>query len=131
MANLSAPSADVFTAQERDLIRRQLGLHFSSYPAVADGILLRTWRGGAQAGQPKLPLAVQTMIARGLIEVRIGQRMHRAFFTEAGLVALRQLARDHRYRNPVRYGHVRRAWSGNTGGPYSGPVGHAIGRCGP
>jgi hypothetical protein len=34
---------------------------------------------------------VQTMLHRGLVEVRAGQRGPRAFFTDAGLAALRLL----------------------------------------
>ena len=45
-------------------MRRELCQHFGSYPLVADGILLRTWRGGPQAGEPKLPPPVKTMIER-------------------------------------------------------------------
>ena len=105
--NSPSPAAD-FTAPERDLIRREFGQHFSSYPSLADGIFLRTWHGGPHAGQPKLPPAVRTMISRGLIEVRTNGRTAKAFFTEAGLNALRELARNRRYLDPIRYAHVRR-----------------------
>jgi hypothetical protein len=37
-----------FTPAERDFIRREFCKHFSSYPALADGIFLRTWRAAAQ-----------------------------------------------------------------------------------
>ena len=30
-----------FTAPERELIRRELGMHFSQLPSVADGLFLR------------------------------------------------------------------------------------------
>ena len=40
-----------------DLIRRELCQHFGQDPRAADGFLLRTWRSGPQAGQPKLPPA--------------------------------------------------------------------------
>jgi hypothetical protein len=110
MADQSASSAaGVFTAPEREFIRRELGQYFSSYPSVAEGLFLRTWRAGPQAGEPKVPSAVQSMRARGLVEIRIVRpRMPRAFFTEAGLAALRQLASDRRALDPVRYAHVRR-----------------------
>lgn len=106
-----APPARVscpFTAPERELIRRELGQHFGQLPSVADGLFLRTWRGGAQAGQPKLPPALQTTLARGLVEVRVGRRWPwpRAFFTETGLAALRELARNPRLLDPERYAHV-------------------------
>jgi hypothetical protein len=35
-----------FTAPERELLRRELRRHFGEDPSIADGIFLRTWRGG-------------------------------------------------------------------------------------
>jgi hypothetical protein len=97
-----------FTAAERELIRREMGLHFGQYPSLADGLFLRTWRGGPRKGEPKLPPAVQSMLERGLVELRAERRGPRAFFTEAGLAALRQLLRDRRALDPVRFAHLRR-----------------------
>jgi hypothetical protein len=99
-----------FTAPERDLIRRELGLRFTTYPSIANGILLRTWRAGPQAGQPKLPPAIRSMLDRGLVELRPDshRRLPCAFFTEAGVAALRELAEDRRALDPVRFAHVRR-----------------------
>lgn len=54
-----------FTARERDLIRHEMGMHFGQFPRLADGIFLRTWRAGEQKGQPKIPLAVRSMLDRG------------------------------------------------------------------
>jgi hypothetical protein len=51
----AASPSDAFNAAERELIRRAFGLHFGSYPAIAEGIFLRSGRGGPRAGQPKLP----------------------------------------------------------------------------
>ena len=45
-----------FTPGERNTTRRDLDQFFSTMPSVADGFQLRTWRGGAQARQPKVPL---------------------------------------------------------------------------
>src|SRR3954471_23084155 len=59
------PPPPLFTAPERDLIRRSLCMQFSQYPSAAEGILLRTWRGGPCAGEPKLPPAMRTMVERG------------------------------------------------------------------
>jgi hypothetical protein len=101
-------SVDAFTAPERDIIRRELGQHFSSYPSAAEGMFLRIWRSGPLTGEPKLPPAIQTMLARGLVEIRTDRGMPRAFFTQAGLAALRQLAMDRRRLDPVRYAHIRR-----------------------
>ena len=99
-----------FTAPERELIRRELSVHFATYPSVADGIFLRTWRAGPQAGQPKLPPAIRSMLERGLVELRPDghRRLTCAFFTEAGVAALRELAQDRRALHPVRFAHIRR-----------------------
>jgi hypothetical protein len=82
MTDRPAAPVGALTTPERDLIRRALGLQFRRYPPVADGLVLRLSRGGPLAGQPKLPPAVQTMVARGWVEVRMEQRMPRAFFTD-------------------------------------------------
>ena len=101
------PSPSPFTAPERELIRRELGLHFGQYPSLADGLFLRSWRGGPQKGEPKIPPAVRSMLARGLVEIRPGRLDFRAVFTEAGLAALRQLVLDRRAMDPVRFAHLR------------------------
>jgi hypothetical protein len=101
------PAASPFTAPERDLLRREFCRHFGEYRSIADGIFLRTWRGGEKRGQPKIPPAVQTMLERGLVEVRITNQWPRAFFTEAGLAALRQLVLDRRAMDPERFAHLR------------------------
>jgi hypothetical protein len=116
-----------FTATERDLIRREFGVRFTTYPSIADGILLRTWRAGPQAGQPKLPPAIQSMVQRGLVEVRAGghPRLPRAFFTEAGVDALRQLAQDRRAMDPSRFAHVRLELGLDEESGETGPVGES------
>jgi hypothetical protein len=97
-----------FTAQERELIRHEMGIHFSQYPSLADGIFLRSWRGGPQKNQPKIPPAVRTMMDRGLVEIRNTERGPHAFFTEAGLQELRRLLLDGRSMDPARFAHLRR-----------------------
>src|SRR5690242_5563717 len=97
-----------FTSKERDLIRRELCRHFGEDPSVADGILLRTWRGGEHKGEPKLPPAIQTMLERGLVEIRPARFGARAFFTPAGLAELRELVQDRRAMDSDRFGHLRR-----------------------
>ena len=96
-----------FTTAERDLIRREMGLHFGQYPSLAEGLLLRSWRGGPQKGEPKLPPAVRSMLERGLVELRTERIGPRAFFTEAGLSALRQLLQDRRAMDPARFAHLQ------------------------
>ncbi len=39
------PLPSPFTAAERELIRREMGMHFGQYPSLAEGLFLRTWRG--------------------------------------------------------------------------------------
>src|SRR3954453_8098288 len=98
----------LFTAPERDLIRRSLCMQFSQYPSAAEGILLRTWRGGPCAGQPKVPPAIRTMVERGLMDLRTDGRWPRAHFTEAGWAALRHLAQDRRLLIPCSSGTYAR-----------------------
>src|SRR3954462_7885092 len=90
-------SASSFTQQERDLIRLELMPRFGQEPDLANGLFLRTWRAGPQKDQPKIPKAIQTMLDRGLVEIRpnpMGRPA--AFFTEAGMEGLRVLLRDSR-----------------------------------
>ena len=108
MMTKSDPKAAPFTASERDLIRREFFRRFGQEPQLAGGIFLRVWRSGPQEGQPKIPAAIQSMAARGFVEIRQVHKMAaRAFFTEAGLTALRTLALDRRALNPEQYGHLR------------------------
>jgi hypothetical protein len=97
-----------FTPAEREFIRRAFGQHFGSFPRIAEGVFLRTWRSGPQLGEPKLPPAVKTMLERGLVEVRPDGRLFRAHFTVAGVDPLRQLAANRRYLDRVQYAHIRR-----------------------
>ena len=102
MSHRSKPLQASFTASERDLIRREMGMHFGQYPSLADGIFLRTWRGGPQKNEPKIPPAVRTMMDRELVEIRNTERGPRAFFTVTGREELRRLLLDRRYRSALR-----------------------------
>ncbi len=101
----TAPAA--FTPGERDYIRRELDLFFSTLPSVADGFQLRTWRGGLQAGQPKVPLVAKGLLERGLMRLEPTPWPPRLFFTEQGLATLRAMMADRRFANPVTFAHVR------------------------
>jgi hypothetical protein len=70
MSRRTEPLPASFSLRERALIRQQMSEHFGQHPRLEDGIFLRIWRGGPQKGQPKIPPAVQSMIARGLVEIR-------------------------------------------------------------
>jgi hypothetical protein len=100
--------ASSFTPRERELIRREFCRHFGQDPSVADGIFLRTWHSGPLKGRPKIPLAVQGLLDRGLVEVGPGRYGPRAVFTAAGLRELRLLLQDRRAMDPERFAHLRR-----------------------
>jgi hypothetical protein len=101
------PQGEGFTPGEREYIRRSLDMFFSTYPRVADGIQLKTWRGGPQAGQPKVPPTAQGLVARGLLRLDTSQRLPHLFFTESGLAELRAMMTDRRFADPVKFAHVR------------------------
>src|ERR1700746_1555409 len=56
-----------FTSAEREYIRRELDQFFNTLPTVAEGFQLKTWRGGAKKGQPKLPPTAKSLLERGLM----------------------------------------------------------------
>jgi hypothetical protein len=101
-------NAAAFTPGERDYVRRELDRFFSTLPSVADGFQLRTWRGGPQAGQPKVPMVARGLLERGLMRLQPTPWPPRLFFTEAGLAALRAMMTDRRFANPATFAHVRR-----------------------
>jgi hypothetical protein len=96
-----------FTSSERDYIRRELDIFFSTLPSVAEGFQLKTWRGGPDAGKPKLPPTAKGLITRGLMRLDTEGHFPRLFFTEAGLTALRAMMMDRRLVDPKKFAHVR------------------------
>jgi len=98
----------VFTPGERDYIRRELDQFFSTLPSVADGLQLRTWRGGPHAGQPKVPAVAQGLLVRGLVRLEPAPWPPRLYFTDTGLAALRAMMADGRLAHPKTFAHVRR-----------------------
>jgi len=96
-----------FTPPERALLRHEFFGRLGQAPLLAHGIRLRSWRTGPQAGQLKLPLAVASMIARGLVALRSDRIGPSARFTSAGYAALHALAQDRRALNPFTYAHLR------------------------
>jgi hypothetical protein len=101
-------TAITFTPAERDYIRRELDMFFSTYPTVAEGFQLKMWRGGAQAGHPKVPPAAKSLLDRGLMRLDTTSRIARLFFTDQGLDALRVMMADRRLANPQKFAHIRR-----------------------
>jgi hypothetical protein len=95
------------TTGERNYIRRELDIFFSTLPSVAEGFQLKTWRGGPDAGKPKLSPIAKGLIARGLMRLDVSGHLPRLFFTEAGITALRAMMMDHRLADPKKFAHVR------------------------
>jgi hypothetical protein len=90
-----------FTTGEREYVRRGLDMFFSTYPSVAEGFHLKTWRAGPQAGQPKIPPTAKGLLERGLMRLDTSGRLPRLFFTDTGLAHL-----IHRTRPDKQYCHM-------------------------
>ncbi len=71
------------------------------------GFQLKTWRGGPEAGKPKLPPTAKGLVERGLMRLDTGQSLPRLFFTEPGLAALRTMMTDRRLAAPEKFAHIR------------------------
>jgi hypothetical protein len=99
--------ADTFTSAERACIRSELDRYFTTLPSVAEGLMLRTWRTGPRAGQPKLGPAAQSLLDRGFVSLDPHTRPPRLFFTAADLAALQAMMRDRRLADPEKFAHVR------------------------
>ena len=108
MIKVIKPSASALTPGEREYIRRELDQFFGTLPTVAEGFQLRTWRGGPQKGQPKLPPPAKSLVERGLMRLEASPTIPRLFFTETGMIALRQMMADRRLADPAKFAHVRR-----------------------
>jgi len=74
---------------------------------VAEGFQIKTWRGGPQAGKPKVPQAAQGLLDRGLMRLDLTGRLPVLFFTDTGLDALRTMIADGRLADPKKFAHVR------------------------
>jgi hypothetical protein len=107
MITSATPSFALLTRGEREYVRRELDQFFGTLPTVAEGFQLRTWRGGPQKGQPKLPPPAKSLIDRGLMRLDTSATIPRLFFTEAGMTALRQMMADRRLADPAKFAHVR------------------------
>ena len=81
-------------------------MRFGQAPRLADGMWLRTCKGGPQVGQPKVPPAIRSMMDRDLVTIELVRPGARAYFTDAGYAALRVLAQDRRALDPIQYGHL-------------------------
>ena len=96
-----------FTPSERAYIRSELDIFFSTLPSVAEGFQLKTWRGGPDAGKPKISPVAKGLLDRGLMRLDTSQRLPRLVFTETGLAALRTMMSDRRLADPKKFAHIR------------------------
>ena len=96
-----------FTSAEREYIRSELDLFFSTLPSVAEGFQIKSWRGGPNAGKPKIPQAAQGLLDRGIMRLDLTGRLPLLFFTGDGLEALRTMMADGRLADPKKFAHVR------------------------
>jgi hypothetical protein len=86
----TAPHAETFTPTERAYIRNELDRYFTTFPTVAEGLMLRIWKTGPRAGQPKLGPAAQSLLDRGFVSLDPHSGLPRLFFTAAGLARGRE-----------------------------------------
>jgi hypothetical protein len=107
MSKMQSEVIATFTSGERDYIRGQLDRFFSTLPTVADGFQLKTWRGGPEAGKPKLRPIAKGLVERGLMQLDTEERLPRLFFTDTGLAMLRAMMADRRFADPEKFAHVR------------------------
>lgn len=82
-------------------------MFFSTLPSLAEGFQLKTWRGGANAGQPKIPPVARGLLERNLVRLDPTGRFPRMFFTDAGLAELRRMMMERRFADPVKFAHIR------------------------
>ena len=107
MSKIETAPAAGFTPGERAYIRNELDIFFSTLPSVAEGFHLKTWRGGPDAGNPKLSPVAKGLVKRGLMRLDTSQRIPRLLFTETGLAELRTMMADRRLADPKKFAHVR------------------------
>ena len=107
MSQIETAPAAGFTPGERAYIRNELDMFFSTLPSVAEGFQLKTWRGGPDAGKPKLSPVAKGLVKRGLMRLDTSQRIPRLLFTETGLAELRTMMADGRLADPKKFAHVR------------------------
>jgi hypothetical protein len=107
MTTSDRPAASEFTPAEREYIRRELDQFFSTLPSAAEGLQLRTWRGGPRTGQPKLPPSARTLVDRGQMRIDRTSNIPQLFFTGAGTAALCQMMANRRFADPRKFAHVQ------------------------
>jgi hypothetical protein len=96
-----------FTPAERALIRSEFMDRWGEVQSLREGIWLRRWVAGPNAGRPKIKSVVQSMLDRGLVEIVDPQRgVPTARFTPAGIEALRAMAANRKQLPPDQYEHL-------------------------
>jgi len=101
---LSAP----FTEAELEFLKRRFDVQFGEAPAISDGIVLKTWKSGAEKGKAKLPAAMKSLVERKMmLVVSLEGRMPVARFTDIGLRALAHVLMDDQVFSAARFQHLR------------------------
>ena len=97
----------VFTVAERNLIRSEFMDRWGEAQSLREGIWLRRWAAGPNAGKPKIKSVVQSMLDRGLVEiVDPSAACPRPASQPAGIEALRAMAANRKQLPPEEYGHL-------------------------
>lgn len=104
---IPAGSTSDFDATERAYIRRELDEVLGTLPAASAGFHLKIRRTGPSAGEPKIPPAGQSLLARGLMHLE-RRPSPRLFFTDAGWTALRRMMADPQQADPGKFAHILR-----------------------
>src|SRR5271166_835025 len=77
MSKIQTAPVPGFTPGERAYIRNELDRFFSTLPTVAEGFHLKTWRGGPEAGKPKLSPIAKGLLERALMRLDAGRSRQR------------------------------------------------------
>ena len=85
---------------ERELIRREFMSGFGTAPSVTQGFTVKRWATGPQKGRPKLSVAVQGLLDRGLATLVDQGHWPRLLFTTKGIRALKLMAAEPRAFSP-------------------------------
>lgn len=100
--------ATELSREELAFIRAEFLPRFGTEPRIEDGILLRTWKAGERRGQPRIPTALASLTDSGLMVVRRDGDgpLFRAYFTAAGLAAMRAVLEQGRSFSRQSHGHL-------------------------
>jgi hypothetical protein len=93
----------ILSPAEKDVIRWAFMSRFIDAASVYKGFLVRRWATGPNKGKPKLRVAAQRMLGRGLLNIEDDGHWPRVTFTDRGLLALKLMVKNWRALDPDRY----------------------------